>query len=467
MGEDGAVIRPVALALRDACEVDLAHRHDRASLVSVDLIAIDIELVVERVVATDLLQLVVGRRDDSRVKEPDIRQRPLTCLEHGGRRRVDRAGVVGDLGIGDVVGSARGIDVALDVRGLADELARSHLELLDDDRVDRADDDAREDHQAKTDDRDRPGLAEDVRDEQDSHDERNEGEDVERRQHRVDIGVLQAGESCDEALALDRQAVAVEPVRGGLEEQQQRDERRELDLSRLRCAIALRLQPEPAVQVLHDHGGDDRDEEHCEPEAEQEPDEGEGERVERQVKPELGIIDPEVGGIAPQQVRAPLARGREAGEQSQDDRDHEHELRSVRLDGRPVSLEARLLGRHAPERRPGAPCQPHDEDERTEHQAAESAEQNGPGDELRREDLGLVDRVEPQEVGVEAREDDEGDDDHPEHDERREEHPASPLRWPLLVCGLWHLKRHILNLRHAAELRITPHANSTRCAKRA
>ena len=224
MGEDRAVVGPVPLALRDAGEIDLAHCDNGASLLAIDLVSVDVELVIEGVVAADLLKLVIGGRDDRRVEESNIRQRPLARGEDLLRRRIHRPRVVLDFGIHDGVGVAGGIDIALDVGSFLDELAGPDLKLLHDDRVDRAHDDTREDHQAEADDGDRPRLTEHVHDEQRSHNEGNECEDVERGQHRVHIRVLQAGEARHEALTLDREAEPVVPVRDRLEQQEQRNE---------------------------------------------------------------------------------------------------------------------------------------------------------------------------------------------------------------------------------------------------
>ena len=113
VGVDGLEVVPV-LAL-DAGEVHLAHGDDGVGLLAVDRVAVDVEDLRELVVAADLLQLLVGRRDDARVDQPDARQRLGVGAQLArGRRR--RRGVVGDLGVRHPVRGARRVDVALDVR---------------------------------------------------------------------------------------------------------------------------------------------------------------------------------------------------------------------------------------------------------------------------------------------------------------------------------------------------------------
>ena len=79
---DEPVVRPVALALGDTGEVDLADGDHGTALGVVERVAVDVELGVERVVAADLLQLVVGRRDHGRVEQADVVQRARARGEH-------------------------------------------------------------------------------------------------------------------------------------------------------------------------------------------------------------------------------------------------------------------------------------------------------------------------------------------------------------------------------------------------
>ena len=430
--------------------------------VVLQVVPVDVELAVERVVAADLLQLVERRRHDGRVEQADRVQGSGAVGEHLLRRRRDGARVVGHLGVGDVVGRARGVDVALEERLLAYELAGTHLELLDDQRVERADDDAGEDEQACADHRDHPVATEDVDEEERGHQHRDGGEDVQRRQDRVDVGVLQAGEARDQLLALGRQREAVEPVRHRLQQDEQADEQAQLGLRGSRRAVALGLQAQAAVEVLHRDDGQDAQEEDAEAEADEEAVERQLERVERQVHVELRIRDAERRRVAPQQVGAPLGGGRQARDEAEADRDQQGEAAAVRLERDPVALQARLLGRHPAEGRARAPGDPHRQADRQPHERAEDQEHDGPGDDGGGEHLGLVDRHEPQPVGVVPGEDHEGAHEQGQDDDRGQQHASAAGR---LVDGCaarsagaahsGHLEGHLANLRQGTLRRPT------------
>ena len=83
---------------------------------------------------------------------------------------------------------------------------------------------------------------EDIDDEQQGHQERNKREDVECWQNCVYVGVLQAGESSSKVAALDNQFEAIQPVRDGLQHQEDRDERGYLNLGCASRPVALGLQ---------------------------------------------------------------------------------------------------------------------------------------------------------------------------------------------------------------------------------
>ena len=271
-------------------------------------------------------------------------------------------------------------------------------------------------------------AAEDVDDEEQSHKHGNKREDRQRGQHRVDIGVLQAGEARNQILALRGQAVTIEPVRRSLDEQQECDEQRQLHLRRARCAIALRLQSKTAVEVLHNNCGDEEDQQQGEREAENEANERQREGVERQVETELRVSDTERCRVAPHQEGCPLPCSRKTAENAHHDRGDDRDDAAGRLDGESIALEACLLGGKAAEGGSRAVRPEQHETDRDTHEQAEAHEKANAGEQRGREDLGLIDGTEPQPVGVEPRENHEGDDDQAQHDDRGKQHPTAATR---------------------------------------
>ena len=57
-----------------------------------------------------------------------------------------------------------------------------------------------------------------VENEEHSHQQGDDGQDVERGQHGIDVDVLEPGETGDELFALDRQPEPIEPVGHRLEQ---------------------------------------------------------------------------------------------------------------------------------------------------------------------------------------------------------------------------------------------------------
>ena len=161
-------------------------------VLAVDGVAVDVQVGREVVVGTDLLELLVRRADtivgsmqpDAR---PWCRSRPAAGSAVGlGRGRSSRC----TLTLVDAVRRARRLDVALDVRRLLGPLVRLDLELLDDRRVDAADERCADSTSRPT---PTPGSSQvrrhDVGEEQQRADHRDDREDRLGRQHGVDVGV--------------------------------------------------------------------------------------------------------------------------------------------------------------------------------------------------------------------------------------------------------------------------------------
>ena len=320
MRENGDFIGPVALTIGNTRQVDLAGGDHGASLLVLERVPVDVQASVERVVATDLLQLVVGGRNDRRIEQTYVVQCSGTHLQDFLRRRRDRSRVLLNRCFGDVERIASGFDIAFDEGSLAHQFARTNLELLNDQWVHPTNDHRRKDHQAQPDQRNYPLADEDVDHKQQPDEQGDESHDVQRGQHRVHVGVLQPRETAGKVGTAQHQFVAVQPVRRGLQEKQNCQQRGQLNLRSPRCPIALGLQAQSPIQVLHHHNQTESDECGNECIAEHESKEGQIEGVEGRVHSELWILDPKWSGVAPLQESTPLSGTREATEQAQHDR---------------------------------------------------------------------------------------------------------------------------------------------------
>ena len=78
----GPVVGPVALTVGNAGKVDLTHGNHGTAVFATDVVSVDVETIIERVVAANLLQLVVGRRNKGRIKQANIRKGADVIFEH-------------------------------------------------------------------------------------------------------------------------------------------------------------------------------------------------------------------------------------------------------------------------------------------------------------------------------------------------------------------------------------------------
>ena len=142
-------------------------------------------------------------------------------------------------------------------------------------------------------------------DEQDRGRDRDEHQEVERRQLRLHVGV---GGAVDHAAVREREPEAGEVVLHGLGERHQREDHRDVHLHLRRDPLERRLEADAAVEVV-EHRGDDQDhEQRRERPARDELEERQLEHVEADVAVELRVLDAEVGGVREQDPVAPLRR---------------------------------------------------------------------------------------------------------------------------------------------------------------
>ncbi|OIQ80926.1 hypothetical protein GALL_373190 [mine drainage metagenome] len=419
------VVDPVLLVGAEAGEVELAHRDHGVPALAGDLVAVDREGVGELVVLLVLLELAERRAHDLRVEQPDRRGRLGVGAERPGRRLRGRV-VWAHLDVVQTVGGLRRVDVALDVRGLELLLVRCHLEALHERRVDPADRDRGDHHDAEADRGQAPVAAERRHYEDDRDEDRDPREDLLRRDDGAHVRVRRPVEPVPRTR---QQRVAVEPVVAGDQQHQHGTRHSELHTRGLRGARRLPADPDPAVQVLRRDARDPGEDRRRHEERHDEPQTGQLEDVERQVEVELRVLLPERDAVGPQLDRRPLLRRRDPREDADESRPRDAHEASQGLDRLAVLVQADLLlvGRRVDRARPVGRGQAGRD--RAGHHDQTAEEQQPARHPLHPEHLQVPDLAEPEDLGPQLRRDEQRDDQGDEdHDGRSEGAPATPRR---------------------------------------
>ncbi len=309
-------------------------------------------------------------------------------------------------------------------------------ELLDQRRVDRADHHRDESPQAHRDDRQHPAAAPDVPEEQRGRDDRDEDQQVERGELRIDLGVAGA---VDRALGGEVELEAGEVVLRRLHERHHGEDHRQVRLHLRRDPLGRALEPDAAVEVV----GDGRDEQHDHEAGEQpvddEPDERQLEDVEADVLAELRVGLVEVDPVREQDPLLPLRRDPDPRDEREEHGHRDPDAAGVALGGLAVPGDHLVFGRHRPD--PQARREPVGDHEVDEHDHEEHDREHQRRDDLGEEELApgalLTERVEPEEVGVEAGEAPEAEQEHQQGDDDRD-HPSPDAEAPALVLGHAH-----------------------------
>ena len=176
-----------------------------------------------------------------------------------------------------------------------------------------------------------------------------------------------------------------------------------LDLRR--DALPRALHPDAAVEVVEHRGDDQHDEERRERPSHRELEERQPEHVEPDVLAELRILLAEVDRVPEQDPAAPLGGDAAAHDQREEQRDQHAQATRVGRDVRAVALDDLVFG---PGRRAVARRDPVRDDEVDEQHDEEDRREDQRGDRLGREEpaprVAEPDLLEPEVVGVEARE---------------------------------------------------------------
>ena len=239
------------------------------------------------------------------------------------------------------------------------------------------------------------------------------------------VRVAEAGE---QPAAVGGEVEPVQPVVGGLEQDEEAREHRDLHLCSAREPVLLRLQPDPAEQVVHDGRRQQAEHRQREPEVDEVVQPRQVEDVEPDVLLEVGVLGAERRAVPPEQELPPLPGAGAAGEQRQHDRDAISSQRAQRVDDLAVAVEVDLLLGRGPEQRPEPVG--HDDVGRDDHahQQPEHQEQQHLGAEHLGEHLGVADAAEPQPVGADAGEHRDQEEGHDQHDDRPDQRTGPLLR---------------------------------------
>ncbi len=316
MRVDQLLVDPVAAALRQARDVQLAYRQHHLAHRAIDLVAVDVD-IGEVVVAPNDLCLAERLEQGPVVPQPQVGERRRVVVEQlAGERRL--AGELALLDRVELERRARRRDVVRDVRPLDVELVRLDAEALDEGRIQAADEET-QDEPCAAGQREQPERArEDVAEHEQRGDERDAGQDDVGRHLGVEVGVGRRLERAVDAARRVREVRDVELVAGGDRDEQQRTQDREVGAHRRR---------EPQLPLHRARGIDpqreqDDDDERRDGPSLHEAQERQVEDVEADVAAEVRIGLAEVGAVEPEQHRLPDAGPGTGRDQADESRQH-------------------------------------------------------------------------------------------------------------------------------------------------
>ena len=203
----------------------MAHRDDRVTNFVAHSVTVNGEAARERVVLLVLLKLLERRGDDVGVEQTDLCRRVgIGAQRVPVRFRLRR--VLQHLDLVDPIRETSRIDIALDVRRLVLLRVRIHLEVLNDCRIDAANDKCRQCHEADAGGGDTPIAPPDDEEEQQTNDNSDSREDRPCREDRVDVGV---GRSREAVTVVQHEPKTVKDVVGRNAEHDEEPKHRKLD----------------------------------------------------------------------------------------------------------------------------------------------------------------------------------------------------------------------------------------------
>ncbi len=292
------------LALPRTCHVRLqltcADHHLRR--LAVDQVAVRVEFTAEAVELSLTLEPVEGPLDDERIEHPDVADRARVGEKVLSSDHVVHAIQLQHLDPVEAERQTGRLDVAADELGLLLGLRRLDPEVLDHRRIDVAHHQCHERPQADGKRRQHPASTPNVHDQQENGEQRDEDQEVDRRQLCIDIRV---GRPVDGTTGRGREFVAGQPVVGSLHHGEETEQDREVCLDRRLDPLSQRLEPDAAVEVVEQRSHDQDDHQGPEQPPDHEARERQLEDVEADVLAELGVLDAEVAAVGEQQPLLP------------------------------------------------------------------------------------------------------------------------------------------------------------------
>ena len=181
-------------------------------------------------------------------------------------------------------------DVSIDVGPLEGRLGRGHLERLEERGVGHPDRQRHEGPETNSQHGQRPALSPDVEQQDDCRQERDPKQQLDGWEPSMDVGV---GGTLDVSVVGRGEGVLLEEVAGGLDEGEQREQDREVDLHRWPDPRDRSGASDPPVEVVEDPNGDGDDDQRDQQPADEELEKGQVEDVEAHVLVELRVGDAE------------------------------------------------------------------------------------------------------------------------------------------------------------------------------
>src|SRR6185437_1746394 len=346
------------------------------------------------------LLLLEGRQRDcgTGVPEPDVGE-GCGVVGHGRGGQCGLALERQRLHVVEVVGGTGGGDVPLDVRLLQGALGRVDLQGLEDGGVDDADDEGDEGPDADGEHREGPALASDVVEEDGRGEQGDEEQDLQGWQSGVDVGV--AGPP-DVAVGGRVEGEPGQDVPAGLDQGDEGQQDRQVDLHRRSDPWGRPLGPDAAVQVVEDGGDHQHDHQGHQSPIDEELEEREPEDEEADVHAELRVLHPEGGGVGEEDPVVPLPDRPGGGDEGQDEGDGGVDPAGVRPDDLLVPADQLVIGLEGGGADADAVADQQVHPQADEEEGAERGEEADLDGQQGGPDAVEVDRREPEAVGVEG-----------------------------------------------------------------
>ena len=305
---------------------------------AIDHVTVNIQVVGESVVLTELFQLSKGIAHQSGVDNADVGG-GVHVFPQGTRRGVGRRVVRNGLDIVHAKCRARGLDVAGDVFRFQRSCAGVNLEALNHPGVTRANHQRGDQQHGHTDDRQAP-LARDRREQQENGNHRGDtGQNLVSGNDRIDFGETRTGR--EEALTLrDEGRVLIEPQARTLREDIQRCRDGNLDAQCARHDDFAARDANATINKARCRAHDKTEQQHSRNKRHHRLQEGQFIDEERDIESELRVGCTEGRAVHPLQNGGPVRGRAHCGQKTHGCGSRVHDEAAHRFDGLAVSFGA-------------------------------------------------------------------------------------------------------------------------------